>query len=431
MSNNDTVGSLLAEIATAFSDSLRVFNLADKSQWGPDEHEQRRRLAEALDEAKKDFQELSPLVHGQRYYMNDRRIESITELRTLRTTIKFHTENFRDWAKQGGPINPTWAVETSALSHELHRAQCRAARRIFDAERTDNAPRCLGAFLVYRKQRAWADQRARRKRNQQKDAEARARAAGTEPPTEPPRTPTQPHRHRRQGSTLVPSDDFAANDAAEDEYELQRQHMEELALCNSVGKFERFGDRDIAFVCDFCDGHIVWEDLESMPSIRTVDEEMIAAAPLESPTQTTPAPLDPSEGPPPVPAAAAPRMVRPQPPDAELAPGITHWQATGFTVSAHEEKSIVFAPLAIANHVWPGPGQWIARLRCPTCDEPPPDYTPPEGEEEDEGGGGWAPPDDLAFDDLGALQEHLEWQHTAAAMPAVSLPAATPNCALM
>lgn len=73
MNKSDTVGSLLAEIATALSDSLRVFNLADKSQWGPDEHEQRRRLAEALDEAKKDFQELAPLVHGQRYYMNDRR----------------------------------------------------------------------------------------------------------------------------------------------------------------------------------------------------------------------------------------------------------------------------------------------------------------------------------------------------------------------
>lgn len=72
----DTVGSLLADIANSLSDSLRVFSLADKTQWGPDEHEQRQRLAEALDEAKKDFQELSPLVHGQRYYMNDRRRKS-------------------------------------------------------------------------------------------------------------------------------------------------------------------------------------------------------------------------------------------------------------------------------------------------------------------------------------------------------------------
>ena len=40
--------------------------------WGPDEHEQVRALQLALDEAKRDFQELSPLVNGQGYYERDR-----------------------------------------------------------------------------------------------------------------------------------------------------------------------------------------------------------------------------------------------------------------------------------------------------------------------------------------------------------------------
>lgn len=46
---------------------------ADKRQWGPDEFEQVRALEQALDEARRDFQELSPLVNGQFYYENDRR----------------------------------------------------------------------------------------------------------------------------------------------------------------------------------------------------------------------------------------------------------------------------------------------------------------------------------------------------------------------
>ena len=68
----DTVGTLLADIATSFNDGLRILSYADKSQWGPDEHGQVHVLEEALDDAKKDFQELSPLVNGQFYYQNDR-----------------------------------------------------------------------------------------------------------------------------------------------------------------------------------------------------------------------------------------------------------------------------------------------------------------------------------------------------------------------
>ena len=70
---SQTVGTLLAAIATCMTDALRILVLADdKSQWGPDEFEQIRLLEEALDEAKKDFQELAPLVHGRFYYENDR-----------------------------------------------------------------------------------------------------------------------------------------------------------------------------------------------------------------------------------------------------------------------------------------------------------------------------------------------------------------------
>lgn len=67
-----TVGTLLAAIATCLSDALRLLMFADKRQWGPDEFEQTRVLEESLDEAKKDFQEMAPLVHGQFYYENDR-----------------------------------------------------------------------------------------------------------------------------------------------------------------------------------------------------------------------------------------------------------------------------------------------------------------------------------------------------------------------
>lgn len=70
-----TVGALLAAIATCMTDALRILMFADKRQWGPDEFEQTRALEEALDEAKKDFQEMAPLVHGQFYYENDRNRE--------------------------------------------------------------------------------------------------------------------------------------------------------------------------------------------------------------------------------------------------------------------------------------------------------------------------------------------------------------------
>jgi len=69
---SETIGSLLAAIANALNGALRILMFADKRQWGPDEFEQIRALEEAIDDAKKDFQEMAQLVHGQFYYENDR-----------------------------------------------------------------------------------------------------------------------------------------------------------------------------------------------------------------------------------------------------------------------------------------------------------------------------------------------------------------------
>ena len=46
------------------------------------------------------------------------------------------------------------------------------------------------------------------------------------------------------------------NRLMQDDMDYQTRHLEELATCNSVGKFERYGDRDIAFVCNF--SHMIY-----------------------------------------------------------------------------------------------------------------------------------------------------------------------------
>ncbi|KAM0297948.1 hypothetical protein ACHAPM_009229 [Fusarium culmorum] len=265
MSSLDTVGSLLAAIANFLAQGLRILSLADKSHWGPDEYEQVHALASALDEAKKDFQELAPLVNGHIYYETDRK----------------------------------------------------------------------RAFLVYRQQRKWAMDKT------------------------------------------VP-----------DELEYSRRYREELRLCNAIGSFKRFGDRDIAFVCDYCDGHIIWEDIENMPSIRTFQE-----------------------------AAASPILTLSPTPDNP------HWQATGFTKSGHQEKQMVFAPVAIANHVAPQHRDWLAGLLCPYCET---ESTVPQEQYDDEDA--YRP--DLGYEDMDAYQEHLEWQHTVTA-PTSQAQASSDNCTVM
>ncbi|WP_254558075.1 hypothetical protein, partial [Salmonella enterica] len=64
--------------------------------------------------------------------------------------------------------------------------------------------------------------------------------------------------------------------------------IEEVVACNTIGKFERFGDRDIAVVCDFCDGHLVWEDIESIPSVRGAIDASASPASTFSPATQLP-----------------------------------------------------------------------------------------------------------------------------------------------
>lgn len=245
-------------------------------------------------------------------------------------------QNLRDWSRSGGSVDPTWVRETVHLQQELHRAQCRAARRIFTSEKETSA-RCLGAFLVHRKQRQWS-------------------SAG----------------------------------AVKDLEEYARRYRDELRTCNLIGRFQRFGEHDIAFVCDYCDGHIVWEDLETMPSIRTAQE--YAPSPISPVSPTT---KDP------------------------------HWQATGFTVTGHLEKQIIFGPVAIANHVAPQARDWQASFLCSFCEE----ESHPAQEEYDEEEQ-WEP--ENSYEDLAELQEHFEWQHTTAPPqpPAATTPAQS-NCLVM
>lgn len=157
--------------------------------------------------------------------------------------------------------------------------------------------------------------------------------------------------------------------------------LEELVpVCNAIGHFERFGDRDVAFSCDFCDGFIVWEDLMRMPAER--DPLAVASGVTNQP----------------------------------------NWQARAKSVSNGEDKTVVFAPLAIANHLGPEVGDWQARILCPYCDE----YGYYEAG--DEGETRYAQ-DERGFGSLKEVQEHLEWYHTSVAVP--SLPTAAKNCVVM
>ncbi len=68
----DSVGSLLADIANLVVDGLRILGLADKRHWGPDEYELQRAMERVLNDAKTDFQELSPMLKSQSHYEHDR-----------------------------------------------------------------------------------------------------------------------------------------------------------------------------------------------------------------------------------------------------------------------------------------------------------------------------------------------------------------------
>lgn len=285
--------------------------------------------------------------------------ESLEDLRILCTRFELHAQNFRDWVRSGGgPTNPAWARETVDLRRELHRAQCRAARRIHSAQQIVEAnvggiSRCLGALQVYRVQQN--------------------KSVGVE---------------------------------------------EERLACAQAGRFERFGENDIAFVCDFCDGFLVWDDLRAMPTTRIQAQSPATAQSNdhepepESATSTTPATQDSSSRN----SNSNSNNGGGSSSNADASP---NWQAHGISMTGNEGKTIVFAPVAIANHLPPSAGEFRSRILCPYCDEY---YYEEQGEEDMERVR--YVQDASGFDSVRAFQEHLEWSH-------VSMVSSTSSCAVM
>ncbi|KAI0801660.1 hypothetical protein GGR55DRAFT_667376 [Xylaria sp. FL0064] len=387
---DDTVGSLLAIIANSIQDALRVLMFADKRAWGPPEFEQLRLLEEALDEAKRDFQELPALVNGRFYYENDRKADSLDELRELCSRFRDHSQNLKYWVRAGGPIEPEWPAETRWLKRELHRAQCRAARRIHDdLESSTSRPRCLGALIVWRSQQ----------RQDFHNSHSQSHSSQLRP---------QSQQHSQRSNPTISAS------SATQSYSIPNG---EIAACNSIGKFQRLGpgNRDIAFVCDFCDGFLVWEDLHSMPSTR----QRSATSPASMVENwaatgfTNPRPYHRSSK---YPSTAG------QDSDVELEDGSSNpkFRSTAGQTTARElrpeteielkgeEKTIIFPPVAIANHLPPDLGEWQASLLCPLCDE----YYYEEQGTNDMDRVRWTQ-DEHGFESVAALQEHFEWTHSS------------------
>lgn len=313
-------------------------------------------------------------------------VESIIELRQLRAKLTAHAQNFKDWARQGGPINPVWARETGSLKRELHRAQCRAARRIFAAEQEE--PRCLGAFQVYRRQRRIEGERTRRQ----------AEHDSLPPWQKQHERAVENEEARQQG-----------NDPT------RRTSLEELVpVCNAVGHFERLGS-GAAFVCDFCDGFLVWPDLLRIPATRTPLPPG-SAYPNWQATGVTSGLAEDEKG-----ERAGGYVVS----DAD--PEIGGSGGAGDSDTVGREKQVVYPPLAIANHLPPERNDWRARILCPYCDE----YT--YVDQGGEGGGDDVKynQDENGFPDVEAFREHLEWYHTALPVPPISLPTSASGCRIM
>ncbi|KAG6096549.1 hypothetical protein E4U31_005379 [Claviceps sp. LM219 group G6] len=367
MGSSDTVGSVLAEIANLLGDGLRIFSFADKRHWGPDEHEQVQALKAALNQAKRDFQHLCPLVNGQAQYEHDRTYETIRELGLLRTRFIAHVRQLKDWSRSGGPINPVWIRETQSLQQDLHRAQCRAAGRIFTSLH-ESSQRCLGAFLVRRAQRAVA-------------------ASNLPPPSS-----QQQQQQQQQGQGHQQQDMT--------EKQIKERQLRELGACTQTGSFSRFED-DVAFICDFCDGHLLWTDLESVPMRRIPTYKPL---PLPSPSPSASASASASGG------------------------GFitdTCWQATGLTSTGPEEKTVIFAPVVIANHVVPVHGDWRARMTCPYCEE---DSQQPQEKDDEEP---VVERREDVFEDVGEMQAHLEWLHAGGGGGVGGAGSGGTNCVVM
>ncbi|KAI0408057.1 hypothetical protein F4802DRAFT_594502 [Xylaria palmicola] len=405
----DTVGSLLAIIATSTQNALRCLMFADKRAWASPEFQQLRLLEETLDEAKRDFQELPVFTIGRSYYENDRKAESLDELHELCTRFEEHSQKLKYWVRMGGPIDPEWAAETRWLKRELHRAQCRAVRRIHDDfESSLSRPRCLGALIVWRSQQQQQQQ---------------SRTSGPQPHPSPPQQQQYP---QKEASTVTTTPAEQPNSTLNGE----------IIACNSTGKFQHMGpeNRDIAFICDFCDGFLIWENLRSMPSTRqrtstspaSMRENWAATGFTHPHSHAHPNQLNPAAGQ----DAGIELEDRSRSPGAQTATGqatIARALDTETELELRgEEKTVVFPPVAIANHLPPEPGEWQAPLLCPLCDE----YYYEEQGDDDMDRVRYAQ-DERGFESVAALQEHFEWAHASLLPSLAKVTPKAPSCQVM
>ncbi len=456
--------------------------------------------------------------------------------------------------------------DTVALRRKLHRAQCRAARRIFNAEHeagdgSGSGARCLGAYLVYRRYRQLEDARkqyfeSKRQRDSQgydvEHAAADSQRGSGDAAAWPSWRQQLPHIYGREPRRLMSQEPFRGRNG------YSRTHSDETVVlemtpqngqitsgspgmqgaqgaqsshthssqssnaqvshahrppplksalkasqkmpatptvmpispttiqtarttiplspnqppsppprppsledlvpdCNAIGTFERFGDHDIAFICDYCDGHVVWEDIQRLPTTRVPPAAVSSADMARSSSGLSGPPVvssgsgpDPSSSsasylpfvvprhgggssmpPTPLPfRRPSPHLAQPSTASSASVPdgddgddGYPRWQASTVAMSdASKARTIVFAPLAIANHLPPMAGGWEARLWCPYCD----DYVYFDSAEGDQTK---YAQDEYGFASLAEFQDHLEWHHSALPMPA--LPAKPSSCAVM
>jgi hypothetical protein len=91
-----------------------------------------------------------------------------------------------------------------------------------------------------------------------------------------------------------------------------------------------------------------------------------------------------------------------------------------------QEKTILFPPVAIANHLPPEPGEWQAPLLCPLCDE----YY-----YEEQGDGDMDQvrytQDEHGFESVALLQEHLEWSHASLIPSLADVAPKSSSCRIM
>jgi hypothetical protein len=91
-----------------------------------------------------------------------------------------------------------------------------------------------------------------------------------------------------------------------------------------------------------------------------------------------------------------------------------------------EEKTIVFPPVAIANHLPPELGEWQAPLLCPLCD----DYYYEEQGDDDMDRVRYTQ-DERGFESVALLQEHLEWTHASMIPNLADVAPKTSSCQVM